>query len=110
MPPELKRNIQKEALRMFGVAGTWESDDGQNFHACTWSNRGTIVREQSLLGVMGLGHDAPQADLPGTIGDNLISDTALRGFYRFYSEIMQAPDWGAIKRNGASGANGARHD
>jgi 3-phenylpropionate/trans-cinnamate dioxygenase alpha subunit len=110
MPPELKRNIQKEALRMFGVAGTWESDDGQNFHACTWTNRGTMVRQQSIPGVMGLDRDAPRADLPGTIGDNNVSETTLRNFYKFYSEILQAPDWNEIKRRAASGANGARRD
>lgn len=110
MPADLKRNIQKEALRTFGTAGTFESDDGQNLHGCTEAARGTIGRQGVLQGVMGIDRDGASRDLPGTIGDNNVSETALRGFYRFYSEIMQAQDWGEIKRHEASGANGARHN
>jgi len=107
MPDDLKRHVQKEALRMFGVAGTWESDDGQNFQACTHSNRGVIIRQQSIQSVMGMDRDAAKPGLPGMIGDNLITDTAIRGFYRFYSELLQASDWREITASDGTAANGA---
>jgi 3-phenylpropionate/trans-cinnamate dioxygenase alpha subunit len=110
MPAELKRSIQKEALRTFGTAGTFEADDGQNLHGCTETARGIIGQQGLMQGMMGIDRDGSSRDLPGTIGDNNVSETTLRNFYKFYSEILQAPDWNEIKRRAASGANGARRD
>jgi len=105
MPDALKRSIQREALRTFGTAGTFESDDGQNLWGCTETARGVIGSRGSIQGVMGMDHDGSNRDLPGTINDTNVSEAALRGFYKFYSEILQAPDWNAIRSREAAGAN-----
>ncbi|HUY17790.1 MAG TPA: aromatic ring-hydroxylating dioxygenase subunit alpha [Candidatus Binataceae bacterium] len=96
MPADLKRKIQKEALRTFGTAGTFESDDGQNMNGCTFTNRGPHARRGELYGTMGIDREAAHPELPGLIGDSNYSEIAMRGFYRFYAEIGQARDWAEV--------------
>jgi phenylpropionate dioxygenase-like ring-hydroxylating dioxygenase large terminal subunit len=99
MPPELKRKVQREALRTFGTAGTFETDDVQNFEACTATNRGEQARLGILTNEMGVGHDSTHPELPGVIGDNNYSEVAQRGFYRFWEEALNATSWEEIRAN-----------
>lgn len=99
MPAELKRRVQKEALRTFGTAGTFESDDGQNFWGCTFTGRGPTARKGRVTNNMGLGHEGKHPEIPGLVADNNYSELSARGFYRFWAETMKAPDWSAIRRN-----------
>jgi 3-phenylpropionate/trans-cinnamate dioxygenase alpha subunit len=110
MPAELKRNIQKEALRTFGIAGTFESDDAQNLWGCTETARGVIGDRGSIQGVMGMDREGPNRDLPGTINGSPVSETSVRGFYKFYSEMVQAPGWDELESRAPSTTNGARRE
>jgi naphthalene 1,2-dioxygenase subunit alpha len=96
MPSELKRKVQKEALRTFGTAGTLESDDAQNLHGCTATNRGMVTRRGEMCGMMGIDREAAHPQLPGLVGDNNWSEIALRGFYRFFAEMTESHDWPEI--------------
>ncbi len=113
MPADLKRKIQKEALRTFGTAGTFESDDGVNMHGCTYTNAGPHARRGEMVSVMGIDHDSTHPELPGFVNDANYSEIAMRGFYRFYAELAEARDWNEIiarthtvARNGGN-SNGA---
>jgi len=116
MSAELKRKIQKEALRTFGTAGTFESDDGQNMYGCTYTNRGPFARRGEMLGAMGLERDAAHPELPGLYNESNYSEAALRGFYRFYAEMLEARGWDEVAAHtrsmagGGHGAAGAARD
>ena len=97
--PEVKQEIQREAIRSFGTAGTLESDDGENMSTCTWSNRGSETRKGRIISSMGLNHEGPHPVYPGIVGASFIGETSYRGFYRFWAEMMDAPSWAAIRKN-----------
>lgn len=97
MPAELKRKVQKEALRTFGTAGLFETDDVQNFEACTSTSNGEQTRRVDVTDGMGLGHAAPHPELPGVIDDNNYSEIAQRGFYRFWAEMLDASSWEEVR-------------
>jgi phenylpropionate dioxygenase-like ring-hydroxylating dioxygenase large terminal subunit len=99
MPLDLKRKVQKETLRTFGIAGTLESGDIQNFLGCTAANRGRATRVGRINGSMGLGTEAPHEGLPGLIAPTNFSEASERGFYRFWAETMQARNWAEISSN-----------
>lgn len=110
MSSELKRKIQKETLRTFGTAGTFESDDGQNFYGCTSSSQGQFGRKNRVVTSMGLGREGRHPELPGIVADHNYSEASARGFYRFWDEIMTAKDWTEVKANDRSWADGNGHD
>ncbi len=111
MPDDLKRKIQKEALRSFGTAGTFESDDGQNMQGCTYTNQGPHARRGDIQGVMGIDRESTHPELPGLVSDTSYSEIAMRGFYRFYAELAEARDWNEIiARTQAMARPGAGQD
>ncbi len=91
--------IQREATRSFGTAGTLESDDGENMSSSTFVNRGTITRDGRISSSMGAGFEGPHPVFPGIVGSSFIGETSHRGFYRFWKEMLDAPDWKAVKAN-----------
>ena len=97
--PETKRSIQREASRSFGTAGTLESDDGENMSSATHVNRGNITRDGRMDSSMGAGFEGPHPVYPGIVGSSFIGETSYRGFYRFWKEMLDAPDWTAVKAN-----------
>ncbi|NML13266.1 aromatic ring-hydroxylating dioxygenase subunit alpha [Sphingobium sp. AR-3-1] len=96
---ETKSMIQREATRSFGTAGTLESDDGENMSSSTFVNRGTITRNGRISSSMGVGFEGPHPVFPGIVGSSFIGETSHRGFYRFWKEMLDAPDWKAVKAN-----------
>ena len=97
MSPEVKRRVQKEALRTFGTAGTFESDDGVNFYGCTETGRGTACGQGRVMNAMGIGREAAHPELPGMIADSNYSEASARGFYRFWQEVMSADGWDDLR-------------
>jgi len=80
-------------------SGTFESDDGQNFWACTHTGQGLAARKGRVMNGMGLGHEGKHPEMPGLIADNNYSEVSARGFYNFWAETMNAADWSAIRKN-----------
>lgn len=101
-PDELKRDIQRMAIRTFGTAGIFESDDGENMMTCTYSNRGRVTRQGKMRFDMGVNFEGPHPAYPGILGSSFIGETSYRGFYRFWAEMMDAPSWDAIRQNDRS--------
>lgn len=102
MDPALKRKIQREAIRTFGTAGTLESDDAENMSTCTHSNDGWETRKGRINSSMGINHEGPHPAYPGIVGASFIGETSYRGFYRFWAEMMDAPDWPSVRKNDAN--------
>lgn len=96
---ETKSMIQREATRSFGTAGTLESDDGENMSSSTFVNRGSITRDGRINSSMGADFEGPHPVFPGIVGSSFIGETSHRGFYRFWKEMLDAPDWKAVKAN-----------
>lgn len=96
---ETKREIQRQAIRTFGTAGTLESDDGENMMTCSDGNRGFETSRGRMNTSMGLNHEGPHPVYPGIVGSSFIGETSHRGFYRFWLEMMEAPNWDAIRAN-----------
>ena len=96
---ETKRSIQREAIRSFGTAGTLESDDGENMSSATYINNGIITRKGRMNSSMGKDREGPHPVYPGIVGVSFIGETSYRGFYRFWQEMLDAPDWAAIRAN-----------
>ena len=102
MPQQLKDLIRIESPRLFGTAGVFEPDDGENFENATQLNRGHITRQGWVTTNMGLGAEKPHPELPGLVSQGLIGETPQRGFYDFWKRIMTAPSWKDIPRNARS--------
>lgn len=98
MPEELKDRIDTAVHRVFGTAGMFEADDGDNFEYATRLNRGYLTRQGVVNSQMGAGDEYEVEGLPGLIG-KYNSETCYRGFYRFYSEVMRADSWAEIEKN-----------
>ena len=94
-----RRETILQASRTFGTAGTLESDDGDNMVMCTRNNRGSQVRDDVMDSSMGVGAEGRHPAYPGIVGKSFIGETSYRGFYRFWAEMMDAPDWAAIRQN-----------
>lgn len=101
MPESLKRKIQKAAIFTFGTAGVFEADDGENMETCSNVNRGVVTRQDRMNVGMGLGHEGPHPELPGILGKGFVGETSYRGFYRFWQEMLRAPDWNALRAGDA---------
>lgn len=100
MDADTKKQVQREATRTFGTAGTFESDDGENMMSCTYSNRGKQGRQGRMDSSMGAGREGRHPDYPGIIvGSSFIGETSYRGFYRFWAEIMSAENWKDVEKN-----------
>lgn len=102
MPADLKNGITRLMHRTFGTAGMFEADDADNMESMTHLNRGYVTRNGTLNSQMGLGGDRIDPELPGVVGDSAIGETAYRGFYRFYQEILNAKSWADIRSGDAT--------
>jgi hypothetical protein len=89
MPVELKRKIQRQTLRMFGTAGTFESEDGLALHGCTYTNQGAVRRRGEMNGSMGLAEESTSPDMPGVISKSNWSEVALRVFIVFMQRCLR---------------------
>lgn len=102
MPSELKRKIQKVTMRGFATAGTFESDDADNFQGITEVLRGRVAQQGILNSTLGLQYDTKNDRMPGKIGDFLVSEIGVRNFYGFYKDVMAAEDWAALRARRAN--------
>lgn len=92
-PPEVKRQVIREAPHHFGPSGIFEEDDGENWQQSTAATSGVIQRRYALNYQMGLGRDRwlpREGDLPERIA-GWTNETAQRAFLRRWHELMLNP-------------------
>lgn len=93
MPDSLKDNVRTAANRLFGTAGTLESDDIDNFDYCNRPNQGYVTRRGVVTCQMGMGNEREDPRLPDLVTGDYISELGYRGFYRFYADCMATGNW-----------------
>jgi nitrite reductase/ring-hydroxylating ferredoxin subunit len=104
-PADIKEAQRLNYLRTFGMSGTFEQDDGENWNMCTWSTQGHISAKQVMHYGMGTGKETYREDVPGWLGPK-VNEIQQRGFYRRWSELMAAESWAQVPSH--NGDNGYR--
>lgn len=101
-PQEVKDSVRRGAQRTFGAAGSFESDDGENWTEVQSVLRGWKARNNTFNAQMGLGYE--QRDVGGIEGitNDVFSETAARGFYRRWADLMAGHSWSDIAALDAS--------
>ncbi|XVV15130.1 aromatic ring-hydroxylating dioxygenase subunit alpha [Actinoplanes sp. CA-131856] len=95
-PAHIKDAIRLGTQRSFSPAGVFETDDGENWTEIQQVMRGFKARQNRLNVQMGLGHDERDTHgLPGLSSD-VFSETAARGFYQRWADLMSGASWSAI--------------
>ena len=90
-PSEVKEALRLAGIRSFSPAGTFEQDDMDNWQECTRTSRG--VGGQALsrrIFRWELGREAFDEDLMAVAGKYRYSDSNLREFYKYWTELMMA--------------------
>ncbi len=86
-PPEVKEEIRLRYLRSFGASGTFEQDDGENWHECTKTSSGFMGRQHWLNYHMRQGQERHHEEFPGVVSESP-SEVAQRGFYEKWADLM----------------------
>jgi 3-phenylpropionate/trans-cinnamate dioxygenase alpha subunit len=101
MPDDLKHRMRTAVHRVFGTAGTLESDDIDSLEYGTLPNRGYVTRQGRLNCQMGMGQAREDSDYPGVVGNHM-SELAQRGFYQFYADCLSSDNWKELEANSAN--------
>ena len=102
-PQELQDAVAHNTTISFQPTGVFEADDAENFEYSTLTNRGFVTRQQSNDSSMGSRERSKRfGDLPGYVTEGMIGETPQRGFYRFWSKLMQGQSWDQIMKEGRS--------
>ena len=99
-PDQVKEAIRQGNQLAFGPAGVFETDDGENWTEIQQVLRGWKARSAPFNVQMGLGyeeHDAHGA--PGTT-NQVYAETAARGFYQRWSDLIRGLSWEQIAELG----------
>lgn len=95
-PDEVKDALQKSHARAFGPAGFLEQDDSENWVEVQKVLRGHIAQKSEFCIQMGLGYEERRTDgIPG-ITNYTFAETAARGFYQRWADLMTAESWDEI--------------
>jgi hypothetical protein len=91
MSTEHKDAIRKGVMRTFSAGGIFEQDDGENWLEIQKVLRGHMARRTVLNVQMGLGYErVDDPRFPGTT-NHVYAETAARGFYRRWFELITTP-------------------
>ena len=96
-PPHVKEALRLAGMRVFGVAGTFEQADMDNWEQCTRTCQGVVSQRYSLNTQMGLGHERFHEHLNAYASDFRLSEINHRQFYRRWVELMTAESWAALE-------------
>ena len=99
MPEQIKQMMVMTNMMTFGTAGMLETDDGENMEQCTASNRGWVTRRGQIYSGMGQINEGRHPELPGIIGKGIVCETANRGFYRRWAEMISGKKWDEMARD-----------
>lgn len=95
-PQNVKDDLRRGNQRTFSPAGAFETDDGENWTEIQQVLRGWKARQNSFNVEMGLGYEERDVDgLPG-LSNDVFSETAARGFYRRWTDLMSGLSWAQI--------------
>ncbi len=98
-PLAIKEAYRKAILRTFSGCGVLEQDDGENWVEIQPILRGHIAKQRPFNIQMGMGNDKVDADgLPGKTA-YVYAETAARGFYGRWKQMMMADTWSDINNN-----------
>ncbi|MFA5702825.1 MAG: 3-phenylpropionate/cinnamic acid dioxygenase subunit alpha [Advenella sp.] len=94
---EVKAAFERSATRAFGPAGFLEQDDSENWVEIQKILRGHRARNSQLCMEMGLGNEKVRTDgIPG-ITNYIFSETAARGFYQHWANLLSSNSWKEAK-------------
>lgn len=95
-PQDVKDAFERSATRAFGPAGFLEQDDSENWVEIQKILRGHRARNTPLCMEMGLGNEKRREDgIPG-ITNYIFSETAARGLYRRWADLLMSDDWAEV--------------
>lgn len=101
-PDAVKAAIRRGVQRSFSPSGSFETDDGENWTEIQTVLRGYQARRNRLNVQMGLGHEELDSHgLPGRSND-VFSESAARGFYQRWNDLMSGMSWEDIIRTDAT--------
>lgn len=101
-PDEVKEALKKSHARAFGPAGFLEQDDSENWVEVQKVLRGHKARQTDFCVQMGLEFEERRKDgIPG-VTNFAFSETAARGFYQHWADLMTKRGWDEIEAAGAA--------
>lgn len=101
-PAAVKEALKCSHARAFGPAGFLEQDDSENWIEVQKVLRGYKARQASFCMQMGLGFEERRDDgIPG-VTNGTFAETAARGFYQHWVELMTGESWSAIEAASAA--------
>lgn len=96
-PADVKEALKKSHARAFGPAGFLEQDDSENWVEVQKVLRGHQAKQTELCVQMGLGLEERRQDgIPG-ITNYTFAETAARGFYQRWVDMMTAETWAELE-------------
>jgi len=95
-PDDLKHLYKLASMQMFGPSGMFEQDDMDNWRNAAEAGRSTIARKYRQNIAMGIGHEQPHQDLPGSVVPRMHAEVAQRGMYNRWQQFMNAESWADI--------------
>ncbi|MFJ6181802.1 RHO alpha subunit C-terminal catalytic domain-containing protein [Streptomyces sp. NPDC092295] len=97
-PDDVKAEMRKMTQRTFNPAGSFETDDGENWTEIQQVLRGHKARTTKFHTGMGLGHDERDVHgLPGS-SNHVYAEHAARGFYRRWRDLVTGTPWAQIQK------------
>ncbi len=101
-PAEVKEALKRSHARAFGPAGFLEQDDSENWIEVQKVLRGYKARQANFCVQMGLGFEERREDgIPG-VTNGTFAETAARGFYQYWVELMTGESWDDIEAASAA--------
>ncbi|MEY3251077.1 MAG: 3-phenylpropionate/cinnamic acid dioxygenase subunit alpha [Pseudomonadota bacterium] len=95
-PAHVKEALRISGMQCFGVGGTFEQADMDNWEQCTKTCHGVVSQRIALHTRMGLGHERFREDLGARASDARHSEINHRQFYRRWSDLMSGADWAEV--------------
>jgi 3-phenylpropionate/trans-cinnamate dioxygenase alpha subunit len=94
----VKGELRRTTQRTFSPAGSFETDDGENWTEIQHVLRGHKARNNKFHTGMGLGYEEHDVHgLPGT-SNYVYAEHAARGFYRRWSDLVTGTPWAQIHK------------
>jgi 3-phenylpropionate/trans-cinnamate dioxygenase alpha subunit len=94
----VKHSFLRTNVRAFSPSGLAEQDDAENWVQVQKVLRGHMARKTELCLQMGLGHERKNANGWPGVTNEVFAETAARGFYRQWADMLCSESWDDILR------------